>query len=105
MAPNGGGAPSGELADAINSAFGSLEELNKKISQEGATHFASGWAWLVHDGSKRDVISTHDADLPYKHGQKAHHTIDVWEHAYNMDRKSNRLKSSHQCAARIHYCA
>src|SRR3546814_11477516 len=82
MAPNGGGTPSGELADAINSAFGSLEEFNKKISQEGATHFASGWAWLVHDGSKLDVISTHDADLPTKHGQKALPTLDVWEADY-----------------------
>ncbi|HEY9556351.1 MAG TPA: superoxide dismutase [Acidimicrobiales bacterium] len=90
MAPNGGGAPSGELADAINSAFGSLEEFNKKISQEGATHFASGWAWLVHDGSKLDVISTHDADLPLKHGQKALLTIDVWEHAYYIDYRNKR---------------
>ena len=57
---------------------------------EAETHFASGWAWLVHDGSKLLVTSTHDADLPLKHSQRALLTIDVWEHAYYVDYRNQR---------------
>lgn len=90
MSPNGGGEPTGEVADAINSAFGSLADFKEQLKTEGATHFASGWAWLVHDGSGLKVTSTHDADLPMKHGQKALLTIDVWEHAYYVDYRNAR---------------
>ena len=90
MAPDGGGDPSGELAEAIARDFGSLETFTKELSEAAGTHFASGWAWLVHDGSKLLVTSTHDADLPLKHGQKALLTIDVWEHAYYVDYRNNR---------------
>ena len=90
MAPGGGGEPTGELAEAINRDFGSFDTFKKELTEEGATHFASGWAWLVHDGSKLLVTSTHDADLPLTHGQKALLTIDVWEHAYYVDYRNKR---------------
>ncbi len=90
MTPNGGGIPSGELAEAIERDFGSTDGFLKELREEAETHFGSGWAWLVHDGSKLLVTSTHDADLPLKHGQKALLTIDVWEHAYYVDYQNKR---------------
>jgi Fe-Mn family superoxide dismutase len=90
MAPDGGGAPSGALAEAIERDFGSYDAFRKELAGEAEAHFASGWAWLVHDGSKLLVTSTHDADLPLKHGQKALLTIDVWEHAYYVDYRNQR---------------
>jgi Fe-Mn family superoxide dismutase len=90
MAPDGGGTPSGELAEAIERDFGSFEAFTEELHQEAATHFGSGWAWLVHDGSKLLVTSTHDADLPLVHGQRALLTIDVWEHAYYVDYRNKR---------------
>ncbi len=90
MAPNGGGEPSGELAEAIAKDFGSFDVLRKELNEAAATHFGSGWAWLVHDGSKLIVTHTADADLPLMHGQKALLTIDVWEHAYYIDYRNKR---------------
>ena len=90
MAPDGGGAPSGALAEAIDRDFGSYDAFRKELADEAEAHFGSGWAWLVHDGSKLLVTSTHDADLPLKHGQKALLTIDVWEHAYYVDYRNQR---------------
>ena len=90
MAPDGGGTPEGELAEAIDREFGSFGALSEKLHEAGATHFGSGWAWLVHDGSKLLVTSTHDADLPLKHSQRALLTIDVWEHAYYVDYQNKR---------------
>ena len=90
MSPDGGGAPSGELAEAIDRDFGSYDAFRKELADEAETHFASGWAWLVHDGSKLSVTSTHDADNPLKHSQRALLTIDVWEHAYYVDYRNKR---------------
>lgn len=90
MAPSGGGAPEGELADALSGAFGSFDAFVKELNEAAATHFGSGWAWLVHDGSSLAVTHTSDADLPLKHGQKALLTIDVWEHAYYVDYRNRR---------------
>ncbi|MFL6207146.1 MAG: superoxide dismutase [Acidimicrobiales bacterium] len=90
MSPTGGGAPSGELAEAIEHDFGSYDAFRKDLATAGETHFGSGWAWLVHDGSKLLVTSTHDADNPLKHGQRALLTIDVWEHAYYVDYRNKR---------------
>jgi Fe-Mn family superoxide dismutase len=90
MAPGGGGEPTGELAEAIEREFGSYDAFRKQLAAAAETHFASGWAWLVHDGSRLLVTSTHDADLPLKHGQKALLTIDVWEHAYYVDYRNKR---------------
>ncbi len=90
MAPDGGGAPDGELADAISSAFGTFDAFVEELNKAATTHFGSGYAWLVHDGSGLAVTSTHDADLPLAHGQKALLTIDVWEHAYYVDYRNKR---------------
>jgi len=90
MAPDGGGQPSGELADAIAKDFGSYDDFATKLRTEAETHFGSGWAWLVHDGSKLAVVSTHDADNPLTHSQKPLLTIDVWEHAYYIDYRNKR---------------
>lgn len=90
MKPGGGGRPTGELAEAIDRDFGSYDEFRKALTEESVNHFASGWGWLVHDGSKLLVTSTHDADLPLKHGQKALLTVDVWEHAYYIDYRNKR---------------
>ena len=90
MAPDGGGEPTGELADAIRSSFGGFDDLTTQLEEAAVGHFGSGWAWLVHDGSGLAVTSTHDADLPLKHDQKALLTIDVWEHAYYIDYRNAR---------------
>lgn len=92
MKPGGGGKPSGDLADRIDAAFGSFDDFKTKFSEAAATQFGSGWAWLVDDGSKLDVIKTANADLPMKHGAKALVTIDVWEHAYYIDYRNARPK-------------
>jgi Fe-Mn family superoxide dismutase len=90
MSPDGGGAPSGELAEALERDFGSYDAFRKELATAAETHFGSGWAWLVHDGSKLLVTSTHDADNPLKHSQRALLTIDVWEHAYYVDYRNKR---------------
>jgi Fe-Mn family superoxide dismutase len=90
MSPTGGGAPDGALAEALAEAFGSFDAFSKELNEAAATHFGSGWAWLVHDGSTLQVTHTSDADLPLKHSQKALLTIDVWEHAYYVDYRNNR---------------
>ncbi len=84
-------APSGELAKAIERDFGSLAALKTRLVEEGATHFASGWAWVVAEGGKLSVISTHDADTPIlKDGVVPIIVCDVWEHAYYLDHKQDR---------------
>ena len=90
MSPNGGGAPSGAVAEAINSAFGSYDDFKDKFSQAAATQFGSGWAWMVDSGSGLEIMQTSNADLPMKHGAKALLTIDVWEHAYYIDFRNAR---------------
>jgi Fe-Mn family superoxide dismutase len=90
MSPDGGGAPTGEVADAINSAFGSYDEFKSKFAEAATTQFGSGWAWLVDSGSGLEIMKTSNADLPMKHGSKALLTIDVWEHAYYIDFRNAR---------------
>jgi Fe-Mn family superoxide dismutase len=86
-----GGSPSGELADAINSAFGSLDELKAKMNAAGAGRFGSGWAWLVAapDGSL-SVTSTPNQDTPVMEGKTPILGIDVWEHAYYLNYQNRR---------------
>lgn len=84
-------APTGALAQAIEQAFGSLEALKARFVEEGATHFASGWAWLVAKDGQLSVISTHDAGTPItEQGVTPIITCDVWEHAYYLDYKQDR---------------
>jgi Fe-Mn family superoxide dismutase len=92
MKPNGGGAPTGDLAQAITRDFGSYEKLTEELSNAAVTQFGSGWAWLVLDKGKLAVTKTPNADLPMKHGQTALLTIDVWEHAYYIDYRNQRPK-------------
>ncbi len=90
MAPGGGGEPTGELSDRINSAFGSYDAFRAKFAEAATTQFGSGWAWLVDDGSSLSVVKTANADLPMRHSAKALLTIDVWEHAYYIDYRNAR---------------
>lgn len=90
MSPTGGGAPTGEVADAINSAFGSHDSFVEKFKEAATTQFGSGWAWLVDSGSGLEIMKTSNADLPMKHNSKALLTIDVWEHAYYIDTRNAR---------------
>ncbi len=90
MAPGGGGQPTGEVAEAINSAFGSYDTFREKFAEAATTQFGSGWAWLVDSGSGLEIMKTANADLPMKHSSKALLTIDVWEHAYYIDFRNAR---------------
>jgi Fe-Mn family superoxide dismutase len=93
MKPNGGGQPTGDLADAIKRDLGSFEKFAEEFSNAAATQFGSGWAWLVLGKDKKlAVTKTSNADLPMKHEQKAILTIDVWEHAYYIDYRNARPK-------------
>lgn len=88
--PNGGGSPSGELADKINASFGSLDKFKEEFKNAGATQFGSGWAWLIKDGDTLKVTKTPNAENPLAHGQSALLTMDVWEHAYYLDYQNSR---------------
>jgi len=92
MKPQGGGAPSGALADAITRDFGSFDKFKEAFSQAAATRFGSGWAWLVADGGKLAVVSTANAENPLQQGKTPLLTIDVWEHAYYIDYRNARPK-------------
>lgn len=91
LSPNGGGEPTGALADAINAAFGSFEEFKQQFSQTAITTFGSGWAWLVQntDGSL-ELMSTSNAGTPLTGDATPLMTCDVWEHAYYVDYRNVR---------------
>lgn len=90
MSPDGGGEPTGELAEKIKADFGSIEKFKEEFKNAGVTQFASGWAWLVLDGDTLKVMKTGNADLPMAHGKTAILTADVWEHAYYLDYQNRR---------------
>jgi len=95
MSPNGGGEPTGELANAINDAFGSFEAFKDAFSTAAKTRFGSGWAWLcVHTGGKVEVCSTPNQDNPLMPGVACDGTpilgLDVWEHAYYLNYQNRR---------------
>lgn len=95
LSPNGGGEPVGELAEAINSTFGSFDELKKKLQEAGATRFGSGWAWLIVDNEGKLVVtSTPNQDNPIMDVAEVQGTpilgIDVWEHAYYLKYQNKR---------------
>jgi len=93
MKPQGGGAPTGDLAAAITRDFGSVEKFGEEFTAAATTQFGSGWAWLVLGKDKKlSVTKTGNADLPLKHGQTPLLTIDVWEHAYYIDYRNARPK-------------
>lgn len=90
MGPDGGGEPSGALADAINSAFGSFADFQSAFSAAAATRFGSGWAWLVADGGAVSVTSTPNQDTPLMEGGTPILGLDVWEHAYYLNYQNRR---------------
>ena len=90
MSPDGGGEPEGELADAINDTFGSLDELKKAVNDGGVNRFGSGWSWLVHDGTGLAVYSTANQDSPIMQSDEPLLGIDVWEHAYYLKYQNRR---------------
>ncbi len=90
MKPDGGGEPTGALADKIKADFGSFDEFKTAFKQAGATQFGSGWAWLVLDNGTLKVTKTLNADNPIAHGQTPLLTMDVWEHAYYLDFQNRR---------------
>lgn len=93
MKPNGGGAPTGALADAINAKWGSFDAFKEAFSKCAVTTFGSGWAWLVKTPSgELDLVSTSNAATPLTTDNKALLTCDVWEHAYYIDYRNARPK-------------
>jgi Fe-Mn family superoxide dismutase len=90
LSPDGGGEPSGELASAIDSAFGSFEEFKEKFKAAGIGQFGSGWAWLVKDGDGVAIVSTPNQDSPISAGKTPLLGCDVWEHAYYLKYQNKR---------------
>ncbi len=91
LSPNGGGEPTGALADAINAKFGSFEQFKKDFSDACVTNFGSGWTWLVKNGSgELEIVKTSNAGCPLTDGLTPLMTCDVWEHAYYIDYRNAR---------------
>ena len=90
MGPHGGGAPSGELATAIDGAFESFDAFKSAVNDAGVKRFGSGWTWLVSDGGKLAVMSTANQDSPISEGKTPILGIDVWEHAYYLTYQNKR---------------
>ena len=90
LGPRAGGNPSGNLARAIDSAFGGFQQFKEKFATAATTRFGSGWAWLVKRGDKVDVISTANQDSPLMEGACPIIGLDVWEHAYYLKYQNKR---------------
>lgn len=94
MSPNGGGNPTGAVADAINSAFGSYDAFKEQFSKAAATRFGSGWAWLCSNGGKLEICSTPNQDNPLMPNSGCSGipilALDVWEHAYYLNYQNRR---------------
>ncbi len=90
MQPKAGGNPSGNVAQAINSTFGSFDQFKEKLNAAGVGRFGSGWAWLVKTGGKIDIISTANQDSPVMEGKFPVMGVDVWEHAYYLKYQNRR---------------
>jgi superoxide dismutase, Fe-Mn family len=90
MSPDGGGEPTGALADAINDLWGSFDELKKSVNEAGVKRFGSGWTWLVHDGTGLAVYSTPNQDAPILNDDFPLLGNDVWEHSYYLKYQNRR---------------
>ena len=90
MSPDGGGEPSGELADALNDTFGSFDAFKEQFEAAGVGRFGSGWAWLVLDGGSLAITSTPNQDSPLMNGKTPILGCDVWEHAYYLKYQNRR---------------
>ena len=90
MGPGGGGAPTGAVADAINSSFGGFDKLKEEFKKAAIGRFGSGWAWVIDNGGKLVVESSANQDSPLMTGKKVVLGIDVWEHAYYLNYQNRR---------------
>ena len=90
LSPNGGGAPTGELADAISNKFGSFESFKEEFAKAATTRFGSGWAWLAVNNGELEVTSTPNQDSPLMEGKTPILGLDVWEHAYYLNYQNRR---------------
>lgn len=90
LSPNGGGAPSGKLAEAIDSKFGSFDAFKEEFAKAGATRFGSGWAWLSVANGEIELSSTPNQDSPIMEGKTPILGLDVWEHAYYLNYQNRR---------------
>jgi Fe-Mn family superoxide dismutase len=90
MGPGGGDSPQGDLASAIDAAFGSFDDFKAKLKETGVNQFGSGWSWLVHDGSGLAVVGSANQDNPVSGGQTPLLGVDVWEHAYYLKYQNRR---------------
>jgi superoxide dismutase, Fe-Mn family len=90
MGPNAGGAPTGAIADAINSSFGSFDAFKEQFAKAGVGRFGSGWAWVIDTGGKLAIESTPNQDSPLMDGKKPVFGLDVWEHAYYLKYQNRR---------------
>jgi Fe-Mn family superoxide dismutase len=90
MKPNGGGQPTGDLAKAIDSTFGSFDQFKAQFEDAGVKRFGSGWAWLIASGGKLQIISTANQDSPFMDGNYPVMGNDVWEHAYYLNYQNRR---------------
>jgi Fe-Mn family superoxide dismutase len=91
LTPKGGGAPPAVLKGLMEASFGGVEHCKKELSKAAVGQFGSGWAWLVKEGEKLKITTTHDAKDPLIEGSKPLLTIDVWEHAYYLDYQNRRV--------------
>ncbi len=90
MGPNAGGAPIGNVAQAITAAFGSFDTFKEKFNAAGVGRFGSGWAWLINTGSGVEITSTPNQDSPVMEGKNVVFGCDVWEHAYYLKYQNRR---------------
>ena len=90
MGPKAGGAPTGAIADAINSSFGSFDKFKEQFKAAAVGRFGSGWAWVIDQGGKLAIESTPNQDNPLMDGKKPVFGIDVWEHAYYLKYQNRR---------------
>jgi Fe-Mn family superoxide dismutase len=90
MGPNGGGEPTGEIADVIQNSFGGFDAFKQQVTQAGVTRFGSGWAWLVAQGGEFKILSSANQDSPLMDGQTPILGVDVWEHAYYLKYQNKR---------------
>jgi len=90
LKPNGGGQPTGKIADKIRADFGGYEKFVEQFKNAGATQFGSGWAWLVVSRNKLKIMKTSNSDTPVSGAQKPLLVVDVWEHAYYLDYQNRR---------------